>query len=171
MTRTRHLLVALALAAACGSEREAPAPKASAPPAPARDTTARQPAGDERLWLTWGGGEGEISASTTEAMLVERFGAGHVNPSARDVCDPEGDEVQIVVCVERQAVELDVPTNLQVLPRVEERPRGPRKTHPARVEICDTRAALVEDALDPRQTALARARVAVAHKALKLVVR
>jgi hypothetical protein len=91
MKRTHFLLVALSLAAACGSDREAPAPRASAQPEAAGDS-AVQPAADERLWLTWEGGEGEITASTTEAMLIQRFGAGNV--SREEVYLAEGETAQ-----------------------------------------------------------------------------
>ena len=78
MTRFHHLLLALTLAAAaCGSDREAPAPESSAPPAQ-RGDSAVPPAADERLWLTREGGVGEITASSTEAGLVQRFGAANV---------------------------------------------------------------------------------------------
>ncbi len=106
-----------------------------------------------------------------DADLVEQLGAGHVHAHAADVGDPEGDEVEVVVGVERVAVELDVALNLQVLPRVEQRPGGPREAHPAHVEVRQPRAAFVEDVLEPRQHALAGARVALADEALDRVVR
>src|SRR5688500_3425220 len=58
-----------------------------------------------------------------------------------------------------------------MLPRVQERPRRPREAHPADVEVVEPRPALVEDVLEPRQHALARARVALADEALDGVVR
>ncbi len=76
MTRFHQLLLALTVsAAACGSDREAPAPESSAQQ---RDSTVQPPPADDRLWLTREGGEGEITASTTEARLVQRFGAENV---------------------------------------------------------------------------------------------
>ena len=87
--------------------------------------------------------------------LVEQFRSGHVHTRAAGVGDPEGNEVEVVVGVERVAVELDVALDLQVLPRVEQRPCGAGQTHPADVEVRESRAALVEDVIDPRQNALA----------------
>src|SRR4051812_40822820 len=58
-----------------------------------------------------------------------------------------------------------------MLARVEQRPRRPRKTHAPHVEVFEPRAALVEDVLEPRQKALARARVAHAYEALDRVLR
>jgi hypothetical protein len=68
--------------------------------------------------------------------------------------------------VEREPVELDVALDLQVLSRIDERPRRAGKAHPAHVEICEARAALIKNVLEPRQQTFARARIALAHKTI-----
>ena len=56
------------------------------------------------------------------ANPVEHFDALHVNALSNSGLDIEGDEIEIVVSLQRVAIEFHVALDLQVLPRINERP-------------------------------------------------
>jgi hypothetical protein len=106
-----------------------------------------------------------------DAEFVQQFGAGHVHAHLARRAEPEGNEVEVIVGVEREPVELHVALNLQVLARIEERPRRRGEAHPAHVEVFEARAPLIKNMFEPRQQTLARTRIALAHKAFDHVLR
>ena len=79
----------------------------------------------------------------------------------------KGNEVEVVVSVQRVTVKLHVAFHLQVLSGVEGGPRRSGQAHAANVEITEPSAVLIEDVIDPGKLALAGARVALANKPIR----
>src|SRR5215467_10210301 len=90
------------------------------------------------------------------SKFIENFGARHVDMLLRDILDIKRDEIQIIVSMQRKAVKLHVAFDLQMLPRVEKRPRRRRQAHAADIEVREAGASFVEYVFHPRQAALAR---------------
>ncbi len=102
---------------------------------------------------------------------VEHFHGAHIDAAAVDTCGIEREEIQIVVRVQRIAIEFDITFDLQMLAGFEQRPGWRRQAHTADVEIRESCAALVEDVVDPRQDAFARLGIALFDVAIDNVVR
>ena len=96
------------------------------------------------------------------AERVEHFDALHIDAPADGGLNIEGNEIEIVVSLQRVAIKLDVAFDLKMLAGIEQRPRRRGKTHAANIEIGEARAALIEDVVNPGKLALAGARVAFA---------
>ena len=72
--------------------------------------------------------------------------------------------------MQRRAIEFDVALDLQMLTRINQRPRRRGKAHAAHIEVRDARPIVVEDVVKPRQPALPGNRIALADKLIDLLI-
>src|SRR5579872_939488 len=97
-----------------------------------------------------------------DAGFIQYLHRRHVDLLRARVIDVERKEVHVVEHAHRVAVVLGVAMNHQVLPGVEQGPRGYREADASNVEVPQSGALLMENVFYPRKLALARDRIPLA---------
>src|SRR2546422_1688450 len=102
---------------------------------------------------------------------IQDFDSLHVYAFSGSGVDVEGNEIQIVVSLQRVSIKFHITLYLEVLPGIYKRPGRGRQTHAANIKVRQTRATLIKNVIDPWQLAFACSEITFMDEAIDNIER